>query len=591
MVVGIAVLVSNAVAAGWGAVGWLRKDARASLIVLAAAARGPGDGRGAGGDRLPPAGPRGLARPTACTWPTASRRCVITLVSEAMRAGVAQRELEDVEDVDALERARAGGAGPARGARRDGRDDGGRAADPDAGAAGLSDAAAEAPPGAIVRMLVGALVVLRARLVGVRMRVGHVAVAVLVLVLGVLVLVRAVRVRVGLAVVGVLVRMRACARARALSCPTSWSLHSSSAKGTLPNRARAVGAAQHGRGRSPPAARGRARASSSASASSSWHGASATIAAGGEDHGALAQLGGQRQVVGGDEHRALDRARAPRAARAGRAGRGWRTARRARAAAGAWRARWRSPRAGARPSRAGTAAARAACSMRTGAERLGHAPLDLGRVEAHVERAEGHVLRDGRHEELVVGVLEDEADARAQLGQRVALHLRARPPRARPCPSAGPLRCSMKRGLAGAVGPEHGDALAVLDVQVDAAQRRAGRSGSGRSSPEAWIAQLMPATPAATRSGTRATSTRPTKTTSARPKTSGASCGMLAVVAAREHREVDALAARVGAQEQRRRHPAERAGVERVARAGSRGRRARRACARPPRRSRTGSGT
>jgi hypothetical protein len=38
-------------------------------------------------------------------------------------------------------------------------------------------------------MLVGALVVLRARLVGVRMRVGDAAVAVLVLVLGVLVLV------------------------------------------------------------------------------------------------------------------------------------------------------------------------------------------------------------------------------------------------------------------------------------------------------------------------------------------------------------------------------------------------------------------
>ena len=31
MVVGIAVLLSNAVAAGWGAIGWLRKDARASL--------------------------------------------------------------------------------------------------------------------------------------------------------------------------------------------------------------------------------------------------------------------------------------------------------------------------------------------------------------------------------------------------------------------------------------------------------------------------------------------------------------------------------------------------------------------------------
>jgi pseudouridine-5'-phosphate glycosidase len=29
---------------------------------------------------------------------------VITVISEAMRAGIAQRELEDVEDVDALDR-------------------------------------------------------------------------------------------------------------------------------------------------------------------------------------------------------------------------------------------------------------------------------------------------------------------------------------------------------------------------------------------------------------------------------------------------------------------------------------------------------
>jgi hypothetical protein len=31
MAVGIAVLVTNAVAAGWGAVGWLRHEARAAL--------------------------------------------------------------------------------------------------------------------------------------------------------------------------------------------------------------------------------------------------------------------------------------------------------------------------------------------------------------------------------------------------------------------------------------------------------------------------------------------------------------------------------------------------------------------------------
>ena len=32
MVVGIAVLATNLVAAGWGVIGWLRKDARASIV-------------------------------------------------------------------------------------------------------------------------------------------------------------------------------------------------------------------------------------------------------------------------------------------------------------------------------------------------------------------------------------------------------------------------------------------------------------------------------------------------------------------------------------------------------------------------------
>ena len=38
------------------------------------------------------------------------------------------------------------------------------------------------------------------------------------------------------------------------------------------------------------------------------------------------------------------------------------------------------------------------------------AVVDLGFGEAHVERPERHVVEHGRAEELVVGVLEDEAD-------------------------------------------------------------------------------------------------------------------------------------------------------------------------------------
>ena len=103
MALGIAVLASNAVAAGWGAVGWLRKDARASIVFwpLLRVAQAMVVVQAVVGCCCSPAAP---PRPTACTWPTAWRRCFISLVSEAMRAGVAQRELEGVDDVDALER-------------------------------------------------------------------------------------------------------------------------------------------------------------------------------------------------------------------------------------------------------------------------------------------------------------------------------------------------------------------------------------------------------------------------------------------------------------------------------------------------------
>jgi hypothetical protein len=101
MWLGIGVLASNALAAAWGAVAWLRK--RPSLafwpllrvaqgfvvvqvtvgLLLLASGRRPGDGLHM---------IYGIAL------------LVITLVSEGMRVGVAQRELEDVDDVHALER-------------------------------------------------------------------------------------------------------------------------------------------------------------------------------------------------------------------------------------------------------------------------------------------------------------------------------------------------------------------------------------------------------------------------------------------------------------------------------------------------------
>ena len=103
MGLGIAVLATNAVAAGWGAVGWLRGNARAALafwpllrlaqacvvvqvvVGLLLLARGE-------------SAPDGLHVIYGIT------PLFVSLISEGMRAGVAARELEGVEDVDALDR-------------------------------------------------------------------------------------------------------------------------------------------------------------------------------------------------------------------------------------------------------------------------------------------------------------------------------------------------------------------------------------------------------------------------------------------------------------------------------------------------------
>ena len=103
MVVGIAVLVSNAVAAAWGAIGWLRKDARASLAFwpLLRVAQASVVVQAVLGFLLLA---RGASAPDGLHVAYGVSPLVITVISEAMRAGIAQRELEHVEDVDALDR-------------------------------------------------------------------------------------------------------------------------------------------------------------------------------------------------------------------------------------------------------------------------------------------------------------------------------------------------------------------------------------------------------------------------------------------------------------------------------------------------------
>ena len=102
-VVGIAVLASNLVAAGWGAVGWVRKDARASIVFwpLLRVAQAAVVVEAIVGLLLVA---RGASAPDGLHIAYGIAPLLISLVSEGMRAAVAQRELEDVQDVDALER-------------------------------------------------------------------------------------------------------------------------------------------------------------------------------------------------------------------------------------------------------------------------------------------------------------------------------------------------------------------------------------------------------------------------------------------------------------------------------------------------------
>jgi len=103
MVVGIAVVAANAAAAVWGGIGWLRRDARASLVFwpLLRLAQATVLAQAILGFLLLA---RGASAPDGLHMAYGIAPLVVSLVSEGMRAGVAQRELEGVDDVDALER-------------------------------------------------------------------------------------------------------------------------------------------------------------------------------------------------------------------------------------------------------------------------------------------------------------------------------------------------------------------------------------------------------------------------------------------------------------------------------------------------------
>jgi hypothetical protein len=104
MAIGIGVLVANAAAAGWGAVAWLRGDARGSIVFwpLLRVAQALVVVQVVVGLLLVASGE---SAPDGLHIAYGISPLVVSLVSEGMRAAIAQRELEDVPDLEQLDRA------------------------------------------------------------------------------------------------------------------------------------------------------------------------------------------------------------------------------------------------------------------------------------------------------------------------------------------------------------------------------------------------------------------------------------------------------------------------------------------------------
>jgi hypothetical protein len=96
---GIAVLVMNAVAAAWGAVSWFRRDPSVGFWYVLRVAQAVVVAEVVVGLFLLASGRR-TSDDLHIVYGIAP--LVVTLFTEGMRVGAAQRELEDVDDPDAL---------------------------------------------------------------------------------------------------------------------------------------------------------------------------------------------------------------------------------------------------------------------------------------------------------------------------------------------------------------------------------------------------------------------------------------------------------------------------------------------------------
>ncbi len=100
MWIGVTVLATNALAGVWGAVAWARKDPSIWFWYFLRAAQAAVAVQVVLGLFLLA---RGQSAPDGLHVIYGVAPLIVTLFSEGMRVGVAQRELEDVQDVDALE--------------------------------------------------------------------------------------------------------------------------------------------------------------------------------------------------------------------------------------------------------------------------------------------------------------------------------------------------------------------------------------------------------------------------------------------------------------------------------------------------------
>jgi hypothetical protein len=100
-VLGAGVLAANAAAGIWGAVAWLRKDPSVAFWPLLRLAQALVAAQVVLGLLLLA---RGETAPDGLHVVYGVSPLIVTLVSEGMRAGIAQRELEGVPDLEALER-------------------------------------------------------------------------------------------------------------------------------------------------------------------------------------------------------------------------------------------------------------------------------------------------------------------------------------------------------------------------------------------------------------------------------------------------------------------------------------------------------